>query len=220
MGLVGVNGKITSQSFNKGCLLYMSMDGDVMDYDNGYCLFPIIGAAVLAFTSLIFLMYWFLALKRRDEFVPRPVSFSFILLSFLCTLLAFAICGEIGIGLNRGCKVLGAQRDRCRKTNNFKALWVAEIFAGIIGGLWLIATLLELFQLKRRPPRLLGPATSSVDRFSQTTVVPHRSNTTTSHTATGNGPQPTLGGATPRAQKSEYTQPEMTQHQGQDSYVP
>ena len=119
MGLVGVNGKITFRSFNKGCLLYMSMDGDVMDYNNGYCFFPIIGAAVLAFISLIFLLYWSLALKRRDEFVPRPVSFSFILLSFLCTLLAFAICGEIGIGLNRGCKVLGDQKDRCRKTNNF-----------------------------------------------------------------------------------------------------
>jgi hypothetical protein len=71
--------------------------------------------------------------------------------------------------------------------------------------------------MKRQPPRLLNSATtSSVDRFSQTTVVPHRANTATSSTAIGNGPQPTLGGAT-RAQKSEYTQAEMTQHQGQSN---
>jgi hypothetical protein len=35
MGTVGVNGKITVGSVNNACLLYMSVDGDVVTYNNG-----------------------------------------------------------------------------------------------------------------------------------------------------------------------------------------
>ncbi|KAF9897650.1 hypothetical protein BX616_005203 [Lobosporangium transversale] len=171
MGLVGVHGKITFRSFTKGCVLYMSDDGQVISYNNGYCLFPIIAGAVIAVLSLIFILYLSMVIHRNDEFSPRSLSFLFFILSTLLALLAFAITAEIGIGLNKGCKLLGDQSDRCRATKSFKELWVAEICAGIAGGLWVIIMLLELFQIKSHPRGLM---TSTADHVGQTTVVPHR----------------------------------------------
>ncbi|KAG0218089.1 hypothetical protein BGX33_008623 [Mortierella sp. NVP41] len=169
MSLVGVNGKITFPSLDKGCLLYMTIDGDVTTYNNGFCLFPIIAAAITGLFSLFFLFYWAMVLHRRDEFSPRPVSVLFLFMALSLAMLSFAVCGEIGIGLNKACKSFKEKVGSCRSNMNFRALYAAEIIAGIMGGLWLLAMLLELFQLKGRP-RLL--ATNTVDIAGQTTVVP------------------------------------------------
>ncbi|KAF9962337.1 hypothetical protein BGZ72_007390 [Mortierella alpina] len=162
MGLVGVNGKITLRSLNSACLLYMSIDNDVVSYNNGYCLFPIIACAITAVCALIFLALWIMFVHRKDEYAPKGVSVLFLGLSGALALLSFAVCGEIGIGLNKGCQIL--------------AIYGAEISAGIMGGLWLVAMLMELFQLKSKPPRL----SSNIDYVSQTTVVPHRAGSKTS----------------------------------------
>ncbi|KAG0317827.1 hypothetical protein BGZ99_006081 [Dissophora globulifera] len=220
MGLVNTNGKITlpPPDFHKRCLLYMTLDGGVYSYNNSYCLFPIIGGAVLAFFSLLFLIYWVFNLFRRREFVPKPVSWIMIVLSFMLACLAFAICAEIGIGLNKACNLLGDQQNHCHHTSPFNALWGAEISAGIAGGFYLVICLLELFQLRARRNKL--PA-ATVDTINRTTVVPHRIGTTTITTATG----PTVGHGSNKvythpviAQKSEYTEPEMTHPQQQQTY--
>lgn len=82
----------------------------------------------------------------------------------------------------------------------------------MIGGLLVIAVLLELFQLKCEPSRLL-PSSSSVEPYARTTVVPHHASTT----ATGNTPYKAETTAMPtptlQGQKAESTEPEMTQHQ-------
>ncbi|KAF9575384.1 hypothetical protein EC968_003435 [Mortierella alpina] len=176
MGLIGVNGKITLRSFNSACLLYMSVDNDVLSYNNGYCLFPIIACAITAIFALIFLALWIMFVHRKDEYAPKGVSVLFLALSGALALLSFAVCGEIGIGLNKGCHVLGDNRPNCRSVKNFNAVYGAEISAGIMGGLWLVAMLMELFQLKRKPPRL----SSNIDYVGQTTVVPHRAGSKTS----------------------------------------
>jgi len=223
MGLVGVHGKTTVQSVNNACLLYMTVNGDVVSYNNSYCLFPIVGAAVLAFLSLCFIAYWVIVVHRNDEFAPRVISVLFLFMAPLCAMLAFAITGEIGIGLNRGCRQLGAQINQCRKTKPFNALWGAEICAGMIGGLWLIAMLLEMFQFMGHPGHL--PA-STVDHINTTTVVPYRAgdvdhgnlhNNNTTTTVTGGSPYQQGAGAydstkaTP-VQKAEFTEPQTSQY--------
>ncbi|KAG0027923.1 hypothetical protein BGZ81_005166 [Podila clonocystis] len=170
MGTVGVNGRMSFRNVNNACLLYMTIDGNITTYNNGFCLFPIIGAAITAVFSLLFLLYWIMVAVRKDNFTPRLVSISFMALSAVLALFSFAICGEIGIGINKGCNILGEQRHRCRSSKNFNALYGAQICAGIMGGLWLITTILEFFQLKamgRRRSDLLDPA-------SQTKVTPLR----------------------------------------------
>lgn len=146
---------------------------------------------------------------RKDEFSPRPVSISFLAMSMVLSLFSFAICAEIGIGLNKGCNILGDQRHHCHsgknfagmkiqeycvslsplltcvvvmglstylltpfysKTTNPVALYGAEICAGLMGGFWLMNTLLEFFQFKSMP-RHTSAATS--DGFGQTRVTPH-----------------------------------------------
>ncbi|KAF9276393.1 hypothetical protein BGZ68_010035 [Mortierella alpina] len=176
MGLVGVNGKITLRSLNSACLLYMSIDNEVISYNNGYCLFPIIACAITAICALVFLALWVMFVHRKDEYAPKGLSVIFLALSGALALLSFAVCGEIGIGLNKGCKILGEDSHNCRSTKNFSAIYGAEIAAGIMGGLWLVAMLMELCQLKRRPARL----SSNIDYVSQTTVVPHRAGSKTS----------------------------------------
>ncbi|KAK3838533.1 MAG: hypothetical protein JOS17DRAFT_786457 [Linnemannia elongata] len=179
MGLVGVNGKITfGRSLNKGCLLYMTIEGDVITYNNGLCLFPIVAAAVTAVFSLVFLIFLCMILKRKDEFSPRPMSMAMMFFSGLLALLSFAVCGEIGLGLNKGCRLLGDRIDSCRSTKNFSALYGAQITAGIMGGLWLLTMLLEVFQLKGRPHHL---AINTVDNAAQTTVVPSTKKSKSSH---------------------------------------
>ncbi|KAG9325717.1 hypothetical protein KVV02_006220 [Mortierella alpina] len=170
MGLVGVNGRITLRSFHSACLLYISIDNDVVSYNNGYCLFPIIACAVTAVFALIFLALWIMHVHRKDEYAPKGISILFLALSGALAMLSFAVCGEIGIGLNKGCQILGDNSHNCLTTKNFNAIYGAEISAGIMGGLWLVAMLMELFQLKSKPPRL----SSNIDYVSQTTVVPHR----------------------------------------------
>lgn len=119
MGLVGVNGNVTFQTFEKGCLLYMTVTDNVVTYNNGFCLFPIVGSAVIAFVSLLFLIYWIMIVHRKDEFAPRSMSGVFLAFSGLCGLLSFAICGEIGLGLNKGCQILGDQSRNCHSKKNF-----------------------------------------------------------------------------------------------------
>ncbi|KAF8931269.1 hypothetical protein BGZ52_012987 [Haplosporangium bisporale] len=111
-----------------------------------FCLFPIIGAAITAFFSLVCLLFLVMVAVRKDEFSPRPVSFSFLAMSLIFSLFSFAICAEIGLGLD-------------------KALYGAEICAGLMGGFWLINALLEFFQLKSMPRR-------TSDEFGQTRVTP------------------------------------------------
>ncbi|KAG0355668.1 hypothetical protein BG005_005401 [Podila minutissima] len=161
MGAVGVNGKKTFRNVNNACILYMSIDGNITTYNNGFCLFPIIGAAVTAVFSLVFLLYWILAAVKKDEFTPRLISVSVMSLSFVLALLSFSICGEIGLGINKGCNILGELSHHCRSTKNFNALYGAQISAGLMGGLWLITMLLEFFQLRamgRRVSDSLEPA--------------------------------------------------------------
>ncbi|KAF9910785.1 hypothetical protein EC991_005502 [Linnemannia zychae] len=173
MGLVGVNGRVTFRNLDKGCLLYMTVDGDVSTYNNGFCLFPIVAAAVTAVLSLLFMILLAMVLKRKDEFSPRALSMVIVFMSGLLALLSFAVCGEIGLGLNKGCRLLEEKIDSCRSTKNFSSLYGAQITAGIMGGLWLLAMLLEVFQLKGRPTLL---SANTVDVAGQTTVIPHKKN--------------------------------------------
>ncbi|KAF9544871.1 hypothetical protein EC957_011601 [Mortierella hygrophila] len=179
MGLVGVKGKITlGPSLNNGCLLYMTMEGDVATYNNGFCLFPIVAAAVTAGFSLVFLIFLSMVLHRKDEFSPRGLSMVMVFLSGLLALLSFAVCGEIGLGLNKGCRILGNEIDSCRSTNNFRSLYGAQITAGIMAGFWIIIMVLEVFQLKGRPHLL---ATNTVDIVGRTTVIPSTKMSKSSH---------------------------------------
>ncbi|KAG0047245.1 hypothetical protein BGZ83_007675 [Gryganskiella cystojenkinii] len=212
MGSVGVNGKITFRSFEKACLLYMTVDGDVITYNNGFCLFPIVGAAVVAVLSLVFLIYWIVDVHRKDEFAARSLSITFLFIAALLALLSFAICGEIGIGLNKGCRILGSDNRNCRSRKNFNALYGAEISAGLMGGFWILAMLLELFQLRCRP-RALG-----VDHLTTTTVVPnthHSYSNVTNSKVYPSGKSPAVVHSTTTygaSAKEEYDQPEMTSY--------
>ncbi|KAF9331245.1 hypothetical protein BG006_005886 [Podila minutissima] len=168
MGTVGVNGKMTFRNVDNACILYMTIDGDITTYNNGFCLFPIIGAAITAVFSLVFLMYWILVAVKKDEFTPRLISISFMSLSFVLALLSFSICGELGIGINKGCNILGNLSHHCRNTKDFSALYGAQISAGVMGGLWLITMLLEFFQLRAMGRRV----SDSLEPANQTKVTP------------------------------------------------
>lgn len=120
MGLVGVNGKITlPRSLDKACLLYMTVEGNVTTYNNGFCLFPIVAAAVTAVFALVFLIFLAMVLRRKDDVAPKPISMALVVWSFLLALLAFAVCGEIGLGLNKGCRILGDKSAYCLSTKQF-----------------------------------------------------------------------------------------------------
>ncbi|KAG0262728.1 hypothetical protein DFQ27_002147 [Actinomortierella ambigua] len=178
IGIVGVNGRVTSSNLRKVCLLYVSQNNGVARYNDAYCLMPMIGSAVVAFFALIFLIALVIALTRHKDFFPRAFSVLFMVLCALLSLLAFAICGEIGIGLNKSCSAL--QVFRCRSQQNFSALYAAEIMAGIVGGLWIFATIFEIIQFKRIPGPLgrhpeLNPYGSSGYQTIQPTVRPKTS---------------------------------------------
>ncbi|KAG0319120.1 hypothetical protein BGZ97_002723 [Linnemannia gamsii] len=88
-------------------------------------------------------------------------------------LFSFVISGEIGIGLKKACGALvpGQTLAQCRTNNNFAALYAAQVSAGLMGGFWLLALVVEWFQFKKRPSVL----STSSDPISQTTVLPrHR----------------------------------------------
>ncbi|KAF9153030.1 hypothetical protein BG015_004245 [Linnemannia schmuckeri] len=171
MGTVGVFGHITFENLDSGCLLYMSIDNEVPSYNNGYCLFPIIGGAITCITSLLFMAYWSMILHRRDDFAPRFVSMAMLATCVVMALFSFAICGEIGIGLNKACGALapGQKLAQCRSTRNFAGLYAAQVCAGLMGGFWLGALIVEWFQFKKRPSVL----STSSDPVSQTAVLPH-----------------------------------------------
>ncbi|KAF9910916.1 hypothetical protein EC991_005090 [Linnemannia zychae] len=171
MGTVGVNGHITFENLDDGCLLYMTVDNKVVSYNDGYCLFPIIGGAITCITALLLLGYWAMILHRRDDFAPRLVSLAILGIATVMALLSFAICGEIGLGLNKACGSLvpGQKLAQCRAIKNFAALYAAQVCAGLMGGFWLAALVVEWFQFKKRPSVL----STSSDPVSQTTVLPH-----------------------------------------------
>jgi hypothetical protein len=119
MGSVGVNGQASIQNLERGCLLYMSINDGVATFNNGFCLFPIVGAAVVSLLALIFLLYWIMVVYQKDEFAPKPMTILFLTVAASCALLSFAICGEIGIGLSKGCMVLGENNQHCRSMRHF-----------------------------------------------------------------------------------------------------
>ncbi|KAF9205288.1 hypothetical protein BGZ49_004231 [Haplosporangium sp. Z 27] len=155
MGCVGVHGKLRLGNGHKGCILYMDIDNGNIDYNNsnavynnGFCLFPLVGAAVIAGLTFIITVYLAITLSGGEEVNPRPIAYTITAFILAMTLLAFSICAEIGIGLNKGCKILPQdQRHNCRRRKRFNALWAAEICAGLSGGFLLIAFMLEMFQL-------------------------------------------------------------------------
>ncbi|KAG9072526.1 hypothetical protein KI688_000297 [Linnemannia hyalina] len=178
MGLVSVNGKITFDRYlNNVCLLYVTMDGDVVVYNNGFCLFPIIAAAITAGFSLMFLIFLCMVLHRKDEFSPTGLSLSVVFFSGLLALLSFAMCGEIGLGLNKACTLLEDSIDSCRSNKNFSSLYGALITAGIMAGFWVLIMFLEVFQLLGRPVL----TTNTLDTAGQTTVVPSTKRSKSSH---------------------------------------
>ncbi|KAG0295875.1 hypothetical protein BGZ96_010784 [Linnemannia gamsii] len=101
------------------------------------------------------------------------MSIALLTTSAVMALFSFVICGEIGIGLNKACGALlpGQKLAQCRTNKNFAALYAAQVCAGLMGGFWLMALVVEWFQFKKRPSVL----STSSDPVSQTTVLPrHR----------------------------------------------
>jgi len=64
----------------------------------------VIGAAVTSVFAVLFLGYWAAVVHRCDEYAPVIASQIFMVISVVMTMVSFAICGEIGIGLNVGCQ--------------------------------------------------------------------------------------------------------------------
>ncbi|KAG0201271.1 hypothetical protein BGX28_005844 [Mortierella sp. GBA30] len=170
MGTIGVNGKITFGKQDNVCILYTTLDNRVAVYNNGYCLFPIVGATITFIASIVFLGYFILLFRRDEIFAPRLISLSHAVACIVMALFTFAICGEIGIGLKQGCSSLvpGWDLDKCRQIKNFEALYTAQVCAGIMGGAWMAAVILEYFQFKARPQQInsvaVEPAANIADK--------------------------------------------------------
>ncbi|GJJ73558.1 hypothetical protein EMPS_05916 [Entomortierella parvispora] len=157
MGTIGVNGSISFENLEKGCLLYITIDDkDVPHYKNAYCHFPIVAAAVICLFTLVFMALGIMVLRRKEEYAPRNVSISLLAASLFLTLFSFAITGEIGIGLKKGCESIlpNLSLALCRSSNNFSSLYVAQVCSGLMGGVWLFILVLEWFNFKSRPSRL------------------------------------------------------------------
>lgn len=62
-----------------------------------------------------------MVLHRQDDFAPRIMSIVLLTTSAVMALFSFAICGEIGIGLNKACGALlpGLNLVQCRAIKNF-----------------------------------------------------------------------------------------------------
>ncbi|KAF9169964.1 hypothetical protein BGX21_000276 [Mortierella sp. AD011] len=164
MGCVGVHGRLRLSDGTRACILFMEAHGNVILYNNSFCLFPLVGAAVIAGLTFIFLIVWTVLIFRQREVSPKPISMSFMTMAIFMALLSFAICAEIGIGLTKGCNILPPeQRSHCRTMRNFNALWASEICAGISGGLLIIALVLELFQFMIPPHYPSSRVTVAVD---------------------------------------------------------
>ncbi|KAG0326620.1 hypothetical protein BGZ99_009292 [Dissophora globulifera] len=153
MGTVGFNGDFENDE-GKGCMLYMTIIGDAPFFASVYCQFPVVCAAVIGVFSVLFLGYWTAVLHRYDEYTPVITSQIFMGFSVLMAVLSFAICGEIGIGLTVGCRSVAPElgMSGCQKaTSSFQALNSAQICAGLMGGFWIIAVVLEYFQFRYQP---------------------------------------------------------------------
>ncbi|KAF9112509.1 hypothetical protein BGX27_003266 [Mortierella sp. AM989] len=180
MGCVGVNGKIKLSDGHKGCILFMDNQNGNVIYNNGFCLFPLVGAAVVAGLTFIFFIIWSVIISRREEVSAKAISITFMVFMTACALLSFAICAEVGIGLNKGCNILpDDQRHNCRHRGKFNALWAAEICAGISGGFLIIALVLEVFQFML--PAHYSSSTSRVANSSNYKVPALNSAVTSSH---------------------------------------
>ncbi|KAF9982631.1 hypothetical protein BGZ75_005909 [Mortierella antarctica] len=168
MGTVGVNGKISYSGQDSVCILYTTVDSKVPIYNNGYCLFPVVGAAITFIASCVCLGYFIMLLRRDEIFAPQYISLPYAVSSIIMTLFAFAICGEIGIGLKQGCTSLvkGWTLDQCRDIKNFESLYTAQVCAGIMGGAWMTAVLLEYFQFRARPTNAVQPSLPHTDKSS------------------------------------------------------
>ncbi|KAI1316724.1 hypothetical protein EDD11_009540 [Mortierella claussenii] len=166
MGMVGLNGDVTYQStvvgtgkanstttISKGCLLYMTVDNKIPSYTSSYCQFPVIGAGVITTFAVLFLGYWAAVVHRFDDFMPVITSQTFMGIGAVMAIIAFSICGEIGIGLNIACKTTssGQSLTQCLAISNFQALYTAQVCAGLMGGIWVTTLVLEYIQLKKRP---------------------------------------------------------------------
>ncbi|KAG0359098.1 hypothetical protein BGZ54_010145 [Gamsiella multidivaricata] len=154
MGSIGINGNYTHANGDSGCFLYMTMDGKVPSFNSTYCQFPVIGAGIVSVFAVLFLGYWAAVVQRYDEFAPTIVSKIFMGFSVLLAVFAFSICGELGIGLNIGCRSVtsGQGLSKCQSTvDSFQALNTAQVSAGLMGGFLLVAFTLELIQYKNLP---------------------------------------------------------------------
>ncbi|GJJ68798.1 hypothetical protein EMPS_01144 [Entomortierella parvispora] len=78
-----------------------------------------------------------------------------------------------------------------------------------MGGFCMLAMLLELFQLRARP-RPLGM--DSDEYFANTTVVPHTRHNQVGVSSGHTYKSPVVASKSPRVQKEEYSQPEMTSY--------
>ncbi|KAF9914495.1 hypothetical protein BX616_008181, partial [Lobosporangium transversale] len=166
MGVVAMNGDVEYEStvvgtgknnstttITKGCLLYMTVDNKIPFYTSSYCQFPVVGAGVVSVFAVLFLGYWAAVVHRYDDFLPIVTSRTFMGIGAIMAMVAFAICGEIGIGLTIACKTTssGQSLSQCLAISNFQALYTAQVCAGLMGGFWIATLVLEYIQLKRRP---------------------------------------------------------------------
>ncbi|KAF9435797.1 hypothetical protein BGZ76_005505 [Entomortierella beljakovae] len=152
MGTAGISGDYTSESGSTGCLLYATGAEKDPLYNNTFCQFPVIGTGVIVVFTLFFLGYCAAVVERYEDFLPSVVSQIFIGLSIFLGVFAFAICGEIGIGLNIACRTIssGGSLSQCMTNSTFQALYTAQVCAGLMGGFWIVITVLEYIQLKKQ----------------------------------------------------------------------
>ncbi|KAF9174727.1 hypothetical protein BGX21_009437 [Mortierella sp. AD011] len=151
MGTAGLNSDFTYQN-STGCLLYMTVDNKSASFSSTYCQFPVIGTGVIAMFDLFFLGYCAAVVQRYDEYLPETISLVFMGFSVFMAMFSFAICGEIGIGLNIACRTTssGNSLSQCLANSSFQAMYTAQVCAGLMGGFWIAATILEYIQLRKR----------------------------------------------------------------------
>ncbi|KAF8938307.1 hypothetical protein BGZ58_001169 [Dissophora ornata] len=170
MGSIGVGGNISYLTTDTGCMLYMTVDNKVPLYHASYCQFPVIGAAVISVFAVLFLGYWAAVAHRYDEYAPVIVSQIFMVIAIMMTVLSFAICGEIGIGLSIGCQSIapGGGMSGCQTaTSGFQALYTGQVSAGLMGGFWIVAIVLEYVQFKYQPEYDADPYNTQQQAYGQ-----------------------------------------------------
>ncbi|KAF9205077.1 hypothetical protein BGZ49_004472 [Haplosporangium sp. Z 27] len=151
MGTAGLNSDFTFQN-STGCLLYMTSDSKAASYSASYCQFPVIGTGVISIFAIFFLGYFAAVTQRYDEYLPEVISLVFMGISVFMAIFSFAICGEIGIGLNIACRTTSPNQSmsQCLISSSFQAMYTAQVGAGLMGGFWIVAAILEYVQLKKK----------------------------------------------------------------------